>query len=93
MHANLHPGIRRVEARAQFLEAPCLAHYITIEIALMRELTGSVWGISVLDVDERADAPPAWLTNPWDIESWQRAMRRALPDALSAMPNPRYNSQ
>jgi regulator of protease activity HflC (stomatin/prohibitin superfamily) len=69
--------------------------YITIEIALMRELTGSVWGISVLDVDEREAAPPAWLTNPWNIESWQRAidMRRALLDAVGATPSPRYNSQ
>ena len=32
--------------------------YITIEIALMRELTGSVWGASVLDVDEHAKGPP-----------------------------------
>jgi len=32
--------------------------YITIEIALMRELTGSVWGVSVLDVDEHAKGPP-----------------------------------
>jgi hypothetical protein len=62
--------------------------YITIEIALMRELTGSVWGVSVLDIDERADAPPAWLTNPWEIDSWQRAirLRRALLDAVRAAP-------
>jgi hypothetical protein len=35
--------------------------YITIEIALMRELSGSVWGVSVLAVDEHANGPPAWL--------------------------------
>jgi hypothetical protein len=54
--------------------------YITIEIGLMRELTGSVWGVSVLDVDEQAEGPPAWLRNPWEIASWQDAihMRRAL---------------
>jgi hypothetical protein len=58
--------------------------YITIEIALMRELTGSVWGVSVLDVDEHAEGPPAWLRNPWEIASWQNAihLRRALLDVV-----------
>ena len=58
--------------------------YITMEIALMRELTGSVWGVSVLDVDEHADGPPAWLRNPWEIASWQHAihLRRALLDIV-----------
>ena len=37
--------------------------YIAIEIALMRELRGSVWGVSALDVDENAEGPPAWVTN------------------------------
>jgi hypothetical protein len=62
--------------------------YIDIDVALMRELTGSVWGVSVLDIDERADAPPAWLTNPWQIDSWQRAihLRRALLNAVRAVP-------
>jgi hypothetical protein len=58
--------------------------YITIEIGLMRELTGSVWGVSVLDVDEHAEGPPAWLRNPWEIASWQNAihLRRALLDVV-----------
>jgi hypothetical protein len=87
--------IRSAKANVEWEPNGRRIEYITIEIALMRELTGSVWGISVLDVDERADAPPAWLTNTWDIESWQRAidLRRALLDALGAMPNPRYNSE
>jgi hypothetical protein len=58
--------------------------YITLEIALMRELTGSVWGVSVLDVDENEEGPPAWLRDSWTIASWREAisLRRAL---LSAM--------
>jgi hypothetical protein len=93
-----HPSITAIEMFRRALEIRAAKaniewepngrriEYLTIEIALMRELTGSVWGISVLDVDERTDAPPAWLTNPWNIESWQRAidMRRALLDALDA---------
>jgi hypothetical protein len=31
--------------------------YITLEIALMRELIGSVWGVSMLDVDENEEGP------------------------------------
>lgn len=50
--------------------------YLTIEIALMRELTGGVWGVSVLDVDEHANGPPAWLRNPWEIASWHHAIHR-----------------
>ena len=58
--------------------------YLTIEIALMRELTGGVWGVSVLDVDEHAEGPPTWLRNPWEITSWQHAihLRRALLDVV-----------
>ena len=46
----------------------------------MRELTGNVWGVSVLDVNEHAEGPPTWLRNPWEITSWQHAihLRRAL---------------
>jgi hypothetical protein len=60
----------------------------TKEIALMREFTGSVWGVSVLDIEEYADAPPPWLTNLSEIKSWQRAidLRRALLDAVRAAP-------
>jgi hypothetical protein len=58
--------------------------YITIEIALMRELSGSVWGVSLLDVDELAEGPPPWVINPWQIASWRHAiqLRRALMRAL-----------
>jgi hypothetical protein len=54
--------------------------YTAIDIALMRELQGSVWGVSALDVDENAEGPPAWVTNPWKIASWREAIswRRAL---------------
>ena len=50
----------------------------------MRELTGSVWGVSVLDVDEHAKGPAAWLRNPWEIASWQHTihLRRALLDVV-----------
>jgi hypothetical protein len=66
--------------------------YITTEIALMRELTGSVWGVSVPDVDEHAEGSPAWLRNPWEIASWQDAihLRRALLDAVRGL-SPRLN--
>ena len=33
--------------------------YIGIDIAFMRELGQGIWGISVLDVDENAEGPPA----------------------------------
>ena len=60
--------------------------YIAVDIALMRELRGSVWGVSVLDVNENAEGPPAWVTNPWEIESWREAisLRRALLRAIRA---------
>jgi hypothetical protein len=62
--------------------------YIAIDIALMRELRGSVWGVSALDVDENAEAPPAWVTNPWEIASWLEAIssRRALLQAMRNAP-------
>jgi hypothetical protein len=62
--------------------------YIAIDIALMRELRGTVWGVSVLDVDENAEGPPAWLTNPSQISSWCEAIssRRALLRAIREMP-------
>jgi hypothetical protein len=62
--------------------------YIAIDIALMRELRGTVWGVSVLDVDENAEGPPAWLTNPSQISSWCEAIssRRALLQAIREMP-------
>jgi hypothetical protein len=62
--------------------------YIAIDIALMRELRGSVWGVSALDVDETAEGPPPWVTNPWEIESWREAIswRRALLQAVREMP-------
>ena len=59
--------------------------YIDIDIALMRELGQGFWGVSVLDVHENAEGPPAWETNPRNIESWHEAirLRRALVDAVS----------
>jgi hypothetical protein len=58
--------------------------YIGIDIALMRELRGNVWGVSVLDVDENEEGPPAWLRDSWTIASWREALslRRALLDAM-----------
>jgi hypothetical protein len=58
--------------------------YIGIDIALMRELKGSVWDVSVLDVDENEEVPPAWLRDPWTIASWRQALslRRALLNAM-----------
>jgi hypothetical protein len=62
--------------------------YIAIDIALMRELRGSVWGVSALDVDENAEGPPAWVTNPWEIASWLEAIssRRALLQDMRKAP-------
>ena len=59
--------------------------YIDIDIALMRELGQGFWGVSVLDVHENAEGPPAWERNPRNIESWHEAirLRRALVDAVS----------
>src|SRR4051812_40172364 len=58
--------------------------YIAIDIALTRELRGSVWGVSALDVDDNSEGPPAWVTNPWEIASWREAIawRRALLQAV-----------
>ena len=60
--------------------------YIDIDIALMRELGRGFWGVSVLDVDENAEGPPAWERNPRNIASWHEAirLRRALLDAIRA---------
>jgi len=62
--------------------------YIDIDIALMRELGRGFWGVSVLDVDENAEGPPAWERNPRNIASWHEAirLRRALLDAIRAAP-------
>jgi hypothetical protein len=62
--------------------------YIAIDIALMRELRGIVWSVSVLDVDENAEGPPAWLTNPSQIAAWCEAIssRRALLHAIRETP-------
>jgi hypothetical protein len=58
--------------------------YIAIDIALMRELRGTVWGVSVLDVDENAEDAPPWITNPFQIASWCEAIssKRALLQAI-----------
>jgi hypothetical protein len=94
--AKAHPSAKAVELFQRALEIQAdeatkkrepegrRNEYIAIEIALMRELRGSVWGVSVLDVDENAEGPPAWVTNPWEIESWREAisLRRALLRAL-----------
>ena len=60
--------------------------YIDIDIALMRELGQGYWGVSVLDVQENAEGPPAWERNPRNIESWHEAirLRRALVDTVRA---------
>jgi hypothetical protein len=57
--------------------------YIAIDTALMRELRGTVWAVSTLDVDENAEGPPPWITNPFQIASWCEAIasRRALLQA------------
>ena len=57
-----------------------------IDIALMRELERGFWNVSVLQVDEKAEGPPAWERNPRNIESWHEAirLRRALIDAVRA---------
>jgi hypothetical protein len=62
--------------------------YIAIDTALMRELRGTVWGVSVLDVDENAEGTPPWITNPFQIASWCEAIlsRRALLQAIREMP-------
>jgi hypothetical protein len=76
--------IRAAKANVEWEPKGRRNEYITIEIALMRELTGSVWGVSVLDLDENEEGPPAWLRDSWTIASWREAisLRRAL---LSAM--------
>jgi hypothetical protein len=62
--------------------------YIDIDIALMRELGQGYWGVSVLDVYENAEGPPAWERNPGNIASWHEAvlMRRALLHAIREAP-------
>ncbi len=69
-----HPSAKAVELFQRALEIQAAEatekrepegrrnEYIAIEIALMRELRGSVWGVSALDVDENAEGPPAWVT-------------------------------
>ena len=61
--------------------------YIALDLALMRELRGTVWGVSALDVDENAEGPPPWITNPSQIASWCEAisLRRALLHAIRGM--------
>jgi hypothetical protein len=76
--------IQAAEATEQWEPEGRRNEYTAIDIALMRELRGSVWGVSALDVDENAEGPPAWVTNPWEIASWREAisLRRALLQAI-----------
>ena len=68
--------------------------YIDIDIALMRELERGFWNVSVLQVDENAEDPPAWGRNPRNIESWHEAirLRRALIDAVREAPEPQSSA-
>jgi hypothetical protein len=54
----------------------------------MRELRGTVWGVSVLDVDENAEGSPPWITNSSEIAAWCEAIssRRALLQAIRETP-------
>jgi hypothetical protein len=95
-----HPSAKAVELFQRALEIQAAEttekwepegrrnEYIAIDIALTRELRGSVWGASALDVDENAEGPPAWVTNPWQIASWREAIswRRALLQAVREAP-------
>jgi|RhiMetdeSRZDD1v2_1073273.scaffolds.fasta_scaffold52451_3 hypothetical protein len=95
-----HPSAKAVELFQRALEIQAAGatdkwepdgrrnEYIAIDIALMRELRGSVWGVSALDVDENADGPPTWVKNPWEIASWREAIswRRALLQAIRQVP-------
>jgi hypothetical protein len=95
-----HPSAKAVELFQRALEIQAAEatekwepegrrnEYTAIDIALMRELRGSVWGLSALDVDENAEGPPAWVTNPWEIASWREAIswRRALLQAVREAP-------
>ena len=68
--------------------------YLDIDIALMRELGRGFWNVSVLQVDENAEGPPAWERNPRNIESWHEAirLRRALIDAVREAPEPQSSA-
>jgi hypothetical protein len=95
-----HPSAKAVELFQRALEIQAAEttekwepegrrnEYIAIDIALTRELRGSVWGASALDVDENAEGPPAWVTNPWQIASWREAIswRRSLLEAVREPP-------
>jgi hypothetical protein len=50
--------------------------YLAIEVALMRELRGTVWGVSALDVDENAEGPPPWITHPFQMRRGVRLLHR-----------------
>jgi hypothetical protein len=75
--------IQAAEATGEWEPKGRRLEYIDIDIALMRELGRGFWGVSVLAVDENAEAPPAWESNP---ASWHEAirLRRALLDAIRA---------
>jgi hypothetical protein len=95
-----HPSAKAVELFQRALEIQAAEatvewepkgrglEYIDIDIALMRELGQGFWGVSVLDVDENAEGPPAWERNPRNIASWHEAirLRRALLHAIREAP-------
>jgi hypothetical protein len=88
---STHPSPKAVELFQRALEIEAAGatgkwepegrrlEYIDIDIALMRELGRGFWNVSVLDVAENAEGPPAWE----NMGSWHEAirLRRALLDA------------
>jgi hypothetical protein len=103
---STHPSPKAVELFQRALEIEAAGatgkwepegrrlEYIDIDIALMRELERGFWNVSVLQVDENAEGPPAWERNPRNIESWHEAirLRRALIDAVREAPEPQSSA-
>jgi hypothetical protein len=103
---STHPSPKAVELFQRALEIEAAGatgkwepegrrlEYIDIDIALMRDLGQGFWNVSVLEVDENAEDPPAWRTNLQYIASWHEAikLRRALLDAIRAAPEPQSSA-
>jgi hypothetical protein len=101
---STHPSPKAVELFQRALEIEAAGatgkwepegrrlEYLDIDIALMPELGRGFWNVSVLQVDENAEGPPAW--GPRNIESWHEAIRfrRALIGAVREAPEPQSSA-
>jgi hypothetical protein len=103
---STHPSPKAVELFQRALEIEAAGatgkwepegrrlEYLDIDIALMRELGRGFWNVSVLQVDENAEGPPAWERNARNIDSWHEAirLRRALLVAVREAPEPQSSA-